>query len=277
MKLQTHTTTLLTVLSCAILCHAQAEQDPFVPNKVTDTNAGSAKAGKPSAGDPVVLAARFEMFSMPMQDAAAMQRKRMSDSDCYKAILEKLESGSVKQEIFILSRMQSGEKCTNESIIEEIYPTEITPPTMPQNFILQSCDDDQAGKNSISEDSGTNQVSRQDLKIDGIFTAATPAAFETRNTGETLDMEAYLPDDSRFCQVRIFPEQDLLVDYSRSGKGPCEILMPTFEVRRLSVSTVVPLDKPSLIGSMNRPSHSIIDSDASDRVSFAFITMSIQH
>ncbi|WP_018970976.1 Amuc_1100 family pilus-like protein [Rubritalea marina] len=87
---------------------------------------------------------------------------------------------------------RSGEKATIEIIREFIYPTEYEPPELPT----------QVGS-SGSDDSGA---------VSNVFpvTPATPTAFETRNTGVTLEVEPTLGEDGYTIDLSFAPE---IVDF----------------------------------------------------------------
>lgn len=88
----------------------------------------------------------------------------------------------------ILAR--SGEKATIEVIREFIYPTEYEPPEIPQSTSPTSSTGDGGGA------------------AGGVFpvTPATPTAFETRNTGVTLEVEPTIGEDDYSINLRFIPE-----------------------------------------------------------------------
>jgi general secretion pathway protein D len=90
---------------------------------------------------------------------------------------------------------QSGQKATIEIIREFIYPTEYEPPELPQTF----------GNN--------NQQGGVLDPITGVapppsfpVTPATPTAFETRNTGVTLEIEPTIGENDFTINLRFVPE-----------------------------------------------------------------------
>src|SRR6478609_4130613 len=110
---------------------------------------------------------------------------------------------------------RSGEKALTESVREEIYPTEVMPPGLP-------C----GGPIHLSP--GDPQPMKQ----------RTYTAFDTRNTGTTLEVEAIVhPDDSRFIELRLVPEivsrnrLETIADY-RDKRGDASIRMPIYEAWR---------------------------------------------
>jgi general secretion pathway protein D len=92
---------------------------------------------------------------------------------------------------------RSGEKATIEIIREFIYPTEYEPPELPSS----TGGGNQGGGGGIV---GGN--------VSNVFpvTPATPTAFETRNTGVTLEVEPTLGEDGYTIDLRFAPE---IVDF----------------------------------------------------------------
>jgi general secretion pathway protein D len=84
---------------------------------------------------------------------------------------------------------KSGQKATIEIIREFIYPTEYEPPELP---------------NSV----GTGFTTGEGGSSAGTFpvTPATPTAFETRNTGVTLEIEPTIAENDLVVDLRFVPE-----------------------------------------------------------------------
>jgi general secretion pathway protein D len=86
---------------------------------------------------------------------------------------------------------KSGQKATIEIIREFIYPTEYEPPELPNSVGSSFLDTGGLGGGSAS----TFPV-----------TPATPTAFETRNTGVTLEIEPTIADNDLVIDLRFVPE-----------------------------------------------------------------------
>jgi general secretion pathway protein D len=87
---------------------------------------------------------------------------------------------------------KSGQKATIEIIREFIYPTEYEPPELP---------------NSV----GTSSLSTTGVSTGGSVgtfpvTPATPTAFQTRNTGVTLEIEPTIAENDFVIDLRFVPE-----------------------------------------------------------------------
>ncbi len=91
---------------------------------------------------------------------------------------------------------RSGQKATIEIIREFIYPTEYEPPQIPTSV---------GGGGSIGIGGGGGGVfggSRSSTPV----TPATPTAFETRNTGVTLEIEPTIGQNDFMIDLRFIPE-----------------------------------------------------------------------
>jgi general secretion pathway protein D len=86
---------------------------------------------------------------------------------------------------------KSGQRAVIEIIREFRYPTEFTPPQIPQTF--------GAGINGIGGGGGS---------ASGSFpvTPTTPTAFETRNTGVTLEVEPVVGPDGYTIDLNLVPQ-----------------------------------------------------------------------
>ncbi|MEP2774627.1 MAG: Amuc_1098 family type IV pilus outer membrane protein [Luteolibacter sp.] len=88
---------------------------------------------------------------------------------------------------------RSGQKATIEVIREFIYPTEYEPPELPNSV----------GTNNNSTVGGVGGgTSSSSFPV----TPATPTAFETKNTGVTLEIEPTIGDNDFVIDLRFLPE-----------------------------------------------------------------------
>jgi general secretion pathway protein D len=86
---------------------------------------------------------------------------------------------------------KSGQKATIEIVREFIYPTEYEPPELP---------------NSVGTTSGNSLVGGGTSGGSFPVTPATPTAFETRNTGVTLEIEPTIGENDFVIDLRFVPE-----------------------------------------------------------------------
>ncbi len=138
----------------------------------------------------------------------------------------------------IVSR--SGERATIEIIREFIYPTEYEPPELPNAVGVGGGLDDGVSGGSIFP-----------------VTPATPTAFETRNTGVTLEVEPILGEDGYTIDLTFKPEIvefEGFINYGSPIQSPAtdalgnpitititenRIEMPVFSTRRVNTSLTI--------------------------------------
>lgn len=138
---------------------------------------------------------------------------------------------------------RSGQRAKVEVIREFIYPTEFEPPEIPQDF---------GGGGSLFGGGGTGQAG-------GGFpvTPTTPTAFETRNTGVTLEVEPTLSNDGYTIDLTLAPEVVEFEGFINYGSpiqtsavdalgNPTTIILtenrieqPVFSTRKLSTSVTI--------------------------------------
>jgi general secretion pathway protein D len=90
---------------------------------------------------------------------------------------------------------RSGQKATIEIIREFIYPTEYEPPELPTTV----------GSDTISSSGGIGGGLGGGISSFPV-TPATPTAFETRNTGITLEIEPTIGENDFMIDLRFVPE-----------------------------------------------------------------------
>jgi Flp pilus assembly secretin CpaC len=128
---------------------------------------------------------------------------------------------------------RSGQKATVESIREEIYPTEYSPPELPGTF---------SGVRGARTPSTT--------PLHPMLRA--PTAFETRNTGVTLEVEPTVGENDQIIDLRLNPEvvTRLRLDTWMEHKDPwgnAPIRMPVFETWRANTSLTLLSGKFGLV------------------------------
>jgi general secretion pathway protein D len=139
---------------------------------------------------------------------------------------------------------RSQQKATIEIIREFIYPTEYEPPELP---------------NSVGQTSGGFSNGILGGSSGGSFpvTPATPTAFETRNTGVTLEIEPTIGDNDFVIDLRFVPEIvefEGFINYGSPIQSPGtdalgnpvttvvtenRIEMPVFSTRRVNTSLTI--------------------------------------
>ncbi len=146
---------------------------------------------EPEPSPPKLIQVQVEFIEMPHKALTKLlflaQPKTSDSTPLRKKVQEMVE----KDEAQILETQvvvcKNGQKATGESIHEFIYPTEYEPPQLPE-------------KNSESSPGSMPKGSVAPGEI------ALPTAFDTRNLGSTLEVEAKLTNNDQFVDLRLAPE-----------------------------------------------------------------------
>ncbi|MBC8128056.1 MAG: tetratricopeptide repeat protein [Gloeobacteraceae cyanobacterium ES-bin-144] len=119
---------------------------------------------------------------------------------------------------------RSGQKATIEIIREFIYPTEYEPPELPNSV--------GTGGNIGGGLGGLIGGGSSSFPV----TPATPTAFETRNTGVTLEIEPTISENDYVISVKFVPE---IVEFEGFINYGSPILSPSTDILGNSVSSVI--------------------------------------
>ena len=116
---------------------------------------------------------------------------------------------------------RSGQKATIEVIREFIYPTEYEPPELP---------------NSVGTTSGLTTGLTGSSSSSFPVTPATPTAFETKNTGVTLEIEPTIGENDFVIDLRFLPE---IVEFEGFINYGSPIQSPSTDVFGNAVNAVI--------------------------------------
>ena len=271
MKFQT---LLITTFAIAFANAQDKGADPFVAGKdsaqadAQSQNEAEARAQElaiDADGKPIISIC-YEDFSLPLAQAAALQREGLTDAAFYAAILAAVSKDSAHQESFVILRASSGYKATNEGISEMIYPTEYEAAQLSNAVTTGVPGTDKDGKPTPAGSlpvPGPVSIAR---------TPATPTAFETRNLGFSLEIEPTLSGSKKSIDLRLVPEHVNFVGRTSWGQELSTTESPNFEAQRINTAVLVRLDEPFLLGTISRPPVSSKDPSSANRVWFAFVT-----
>ncbi len=151
----------------------------------------------PSTQNPLIQVT-VEYIEVTQEEATRLLYKEKLGKDGTKLRAElqtMMESGRAKPFETLMASCKAQQKATSESIREVIYPTEYEPAQLPTN---------------VGIDKQTSPTPEMIKVLSSLVTPETPTAFETRNTGGTVELEAVLADDKKTIQLRLIPE--LVID-----------------------------------------------------------------
>jgi hypothetical protein len=247
-----------------------ARPDPYVAP-------APAPGEAPAAQAPRNLSLRFEDFSLDLATAAELERADLGDEELYRRLLALVAKKEARQESMTVIRARSGNKALAESIVETIYATEYEPPELPNTVGVSISPRKPATDGpapAAVPDTDKLDQAVEASQLDGLRTPATPTAFETRNSGRTVEVEPTASADWAIIDLRFACDYVLHVGTSKHGQGLSMAEMPEFESQRNTTAVTVAPGKPFLCGTVNRPPNSKVDADAANRIWFAFVTAS---
>ncbi len=258
--------------------HAQ-EASPKDPYKKTDAKA--AEQALPAQKRNISL--HLEDFSLSAADAATLLREPMSDSERLERVLRWVKEGKAYQEQLVVARTLSGQRMVAESIDEWRYPTEFEPPDLQPSEFEPPKDAPKDAKNvivnmPIPRPKGMPTFSREQLAVMG----PTPTAFETRNCGQTLEIEPTLRSDGKRINLNLVPQ---IVRFTgdheasgaplgqREGTAMLRVLQPHFSTQKITTSAAAEVGIPYFLGTRSRPSHDgVAKENPARQVVLTFIT-----
>ena len=222
---------------------------------------------------PLKIQAVYEAFSISKAEAAELQRAGHNDKAFYEVLVTALAEKKSRQEKLIVIRTSSGQKATVAHSSEYIYPTEIEPPEMPNQvgIPLQPVTVDAEGKPGPSQ-----AIKELDTGVPSIFPSspATPSAFDPRNTGDSLEIEAAIGMPGDLIDLRFSYTFTKLITMDVWGQGLAEFPVPRFSNQTQTSSLTVKNGIPILVGTVT-PSLEAQDPESAERVWFAFLTTTV--
>ena len=209
--------------------------DPFVKGGTSPKK----RATKPdeAAPRPVNYQVLLETFDLSREDFLGLLDGPGDDEARYRRVAEWMAGGRAKLVTFTALTARSGQRVVAESFDEVISATEFDPP-----------------------------VAEED--------AAFPMSFETRNAGETLELELTVGEDGRRANVSIVPNFCRLVkfadDFGSPGRTNSAVSQPRFATRKLTTNAALTMNHPRLLGTLSAAGE---DGAVAGQVRVAFLSV----
>jgi hypothetical protein len=207
----------------AFVLHAQTPQtkpaetpQPKAPADpfVKNANAEAAKkVDEPFAW--VQCAVTLDAYAMDKSDAAELLATERGSAARYRRVLEMSKAGKARLAIFEGLSTKSGQRAVIEANDEVRYPVEYTPPVSAKGM-------------------------------------ATPTAWESRNVGDTFELEPVILPDVKMCDLNLVPVHTNLVgfrDVPENGGG-LAVSQPTFSTQKITTSITTISGEPYYLGTM---------------------------
>lgn len=256
-------------LACECRAQAQAAAAPDPYKK----SAGPG-AAPTSEVNGCQISLQFETFSMSVPSAAALLRTPGDDEQKYQAVLKLVQDGKASEDLITVTRVQSGQRMVTESIDEYVYGTEFQPPDYPPipNFGRGDGQVTEKQEKAV-EEALLAGAAGQVANSQRILPLACPVAFQTRNTGETIELDPDIQPDARTIRVSLVPQFVRLTGEHDEG---CGIKQPNFQTRKITTTVLMESGKRFLLGTINYPLASgVTQPDPAHLVCLEFVTPAI--
>ena len=236
---------LLILLLTTALSQAQ---DPFARNP------NEPPPGPVAPGSPKVISMNFEIYSLPMAEAAALLRTATGDGSLYKELVARTAGGEGKLENLAAVRCMSGQRARAMGGSEQIYPTEYL---------------GKVSKKPAEREKGAEidpSTSHSDV------VPALPGAFETRECGTILEVEPITDEKGSLIELRIVASHTAMTERLKWGQGLSQVDMPVFKSQKIDTGALTFTGQPCFLGTMSQPPDTKVIEASPKRVWFAFVT-----
>jgi hypothetical protein len=184
----------------------------------------------------------FEAYALEKNDAASVLETERGSTARYRRVLDLAKAGKARLEILTALTTKSGQRAVVESVHEVRYPTEFTPPSTTKGL-------------------------------------ATPTAWETRNVGDTFEIEPVLNPDGRTCELNLAPQHVSLIGFHDEPElaGSAPVSQPTFSTQKITTTTTVTHGEPHYLGTMTPPTpQGMANGAAASELWLTFLHVSVQ-
>lgn len=168
------------------------------------------------------------------------EKPAANDTELRKHVAQLVKDGKANIVETMMCLARSGQKATAESIEEFIYPTEYEPASLPCDIHFKTKEDEEQARSARRN----------------FATGPTPTAFETRNLGSTLEIEATVGESDEIIDLRLVPEIVYHVGNTvwaewEDERGSAPVQMPTIYNLRLNTSVTLAAGQPTLMGALS--------------------------
>ena len=210
---------------------------------------------------PASLSITEETFSLPIADADHLLHDVPSDALRYARLREMVSGNKARLERLTVLRTKSGQRAVSESVNELRYGTEFRPPEPPRS----------------PSDGKYVPVPEKPMPENLVKNGGIPIAFETRNVGDTLEVEPILEPDGITIGLNLTPQSVRYVGERVEGSQH-PVKTPIYEMAKISAGISVRDGQPYLLGTLNPPFGSGLAREQKEqRVWLDFLTVDVVH
>jgi hypothetical protein len=183
----------------------------------------------------------FEAYSMTREDAAALLEAEVHGAARYRRVQELVKAGKARLRTLTSMVTKSGQRAVTEAIDEVRYVTNFT----------------------------------ANVPMKGL----APSSWETRNAGETLEVEPVSGPDGHLCDLNLVPQRVSLAKFYDVGgmAGDPSASQPLFNTQKITTSVTTDENVPYYLGTYTPPPAQGAPNDAgSPEVWLSFVHTSTQ-
>lgn len=228
-------------VNCKHAAIPSAAADPFIKAGAgTPTLSGENTFTRPAANTdeprPTNYQVLFETFDFSREDFLALLDEKGDDDARYRRVGEWMTSGRAKLATFSAITARSGQRVTLESSDDVRYPTRFEP--------------------TPSDDGAT-----------------FPTQYETRNVGDSLELELSVEPDGQTASVSLAPKSTTLLNFADQFASPGQpssaVSQPQFSTRVFVTNVTTTMSRPRLVGTLTGTSD---DAAPASQIRVAFLT-----
>ncbi len=182
----------------------------------------------------------LEIYALEKNDALSVIEGERGGAARYSRTTELAKAGNARLETLTALSGKGGQRAVALAIDEVRYPTEFSPPP---------------------DDKGI----------------ASPTAWETRNAGDTFEVEPVILADQRTCVLNLAPQHVTLAGFrdEQAGAGDAPVSQPIFHSQKLSTSASASSGEPLFLGTYT-PAPLSADDPKSNEVWLAYLRIDLQ-
>ena len=176
---------------------------------------------------PATITVEVQVFSMPRPEAATIVLNQPVDTD-YAAVLQQVQLLVAEEKARLVASPSlgtlSGQRAVVESVLEYRFPTEFSPPQIPQT----------TGETVRKVTKTTTTV-----ETTSVFpqTPATPTAFDRKDLGTTLEVEPTFSPESKLITIQLSVQFVALQGTSKfTGENGSIIEQPLFYMKKITTN-----------------------------------------
>lgn len=254
---------LFTALTLAPILYAEEKAAPKEPTKEEIEKLEGFEPAPADDSGIINLQIDLQIIALPTETAMSLIGPLRDPAQIDKTIAKLHEMIAAKKAVLVGWPMvitKSGNRAVTENIDEQRYATEYSPATVPatDNPSTPQADPNKPETKPAAEEAAAPAKKTAAPAKEAAKTAPLPdgpvtaTAFETRNTGVTLEIEPVLGPDGCHIDMQLAPQHTSLVRFEKittiaAGKE-CTVEQPLFHTNKVTTNITVRDGQSTLLG-----------------------------